>query len=323
VSLLSAVRAWANCSLGSVFRSLLDGQPAFGGAGLTGLTTVRDRWRDPGLRAAARTGALVGLWLAGLGMIGFLVWGGAHLGLDSHAYWLALRLEHPYSLEPHDVDAYLYSPLFLQVLYPLGQLPWPAFVVVWAAMQAGIVWWLLLPLRAAWRIPVLLLCSPEFVLGNVHALMALSLVSGFIRPGWWAFLALTKVEPAAPVVLWLAFRGEWRRLVGFSAWSLGLPAVSALAAPRLWSEWIAFLTREHDFDAALWVCLGLAVALVAVAAPRGWVWALPIAVLLAIPTDGLGVSGIVLMTALPRLQRHLTRCTPAHPRPCMTDDALD
>src|SRR5690242_12753684 len=103
---------------------------------------MRESGFDPGLLRAARTGVLVGLWLTGLAMVAYLILGRAQFGLDSHAYWLAMRVQHPYGAEPHAVDAYLYSPLFLQALRPLGLLPWPVFVVVWAVFQAGATWWL-------------------------------------------------------------------------------------------------------------------------------------------------------------------------------------
>lgn len=52
-------------------------------------------------------------------------------GTDSHAYWLALQGGEMYGGSPTDRDAYLYSPLFAQVLAPLGWLAWPAFQLVW------------------------------------------------------------------------------------------------------------------------------------------------------------------------------------------------
>ena len=96
-------------------------------------------------------------------------------------------------------------------------------------------------------------------------------------------------------------RGEWRRLASFATWTVALVTVSVLVSPTLWAEWLAFLTRPRDLDLAMWVRLAMSVVVVVMAARRGWVWALPLAVLLAIPTDGLGVSGIVIMTTVPRL----------------------
>ena len=256
---------------------------------------------DPGLLRAARAGLLVGLWVTGVAMATYMVIGRAQLGLDSHAYWRALQVEHPYGLEPHAVDAYLYSPLFLQVLRPLGLLPWPAFGVVWAVLQAAAVWWLVRPLGWVWRIPLMLLCIPEFILGNVHALIAVSLVLGLARPGWWSFLAVTKIAPAVPAALWLVARGEWRRLASFLIWTTVVVGASALISPSLWTEWIAFLTRPHDIDSMMILSFAAGLVVAVVAARRGWVWALPIAVLLAVPTGGMGVSGVVIMTAVPRL----------------------
>jgi hypothetical protein len=256
---------------------------------------------DPGLRRAARTGVLIGLWVAGVAMVAYMVIGGARFGLDSHAYWRALQVEHPYGLEPHEADAYLYSPLFVQVLRPVGLLPWPAFCALWATLQAVAVLWLLGPLGWRWRIPLLMLCVPEFILGNVHALMAVSLVIGFLRPGFWSFLALSKIAPAAPPAVWLAVRGEWKRLFTFLAWTSVLVGLSVLVSPSLWAEWIAFLTRPHEIDAMMVGSFILGLGLAVLAARRGWVWALPVSVLLTVPTGGTGISGIVIMTAVPRL----------------------
>jgi hypothetical protein len=56
------------------------------------------------------------------------------IGADSHAYWMAARLpETWYTRPPQYRDAHLYSPAFAQALWPLAQLPWPAFHFVWTA----------------------------------------------------------------------------------------------------------------------------------------------------------------------------------------------
>jgi hypothetical protein len=275
---------------------------------------MRGKAIDPGLLRAARTGVLYGLWVTSVAMMAYLVIGRAQFGLDSHAYWRALQVDHPYGLEPHDVDAYLYSPLFLQMLRPFGLLPWPVFCSLWAVLQAAAVWWLVRPLRWIWRIPVMLICVPEFILGNVHALITVSLVLGFSRPAVWSFLALTKVAPAAPLGLWLAARGEWKRLATFVGWTALLAGLSVLASPSLWAEWIAFLTRPHEVDAVMVGSLVVGLGLAVVAARRDWVWALPVSVLLCVPTGGTGISGIVIMTAVPRLLEAWKRSTtPSEP----------
>src|SRR5665647_1227965 len=65
---------------------------------------------------------------------------GDMIGADSHAYWMAVRFpETWYTQPPAYRDAFLYSPAFVQALWPLGQLPWPAFQSVWIAGQTGVL----------------------------------------------------------------------------------------------------------------------------------------------------------------------------------------
>ena len=72
------------------------------------------------------------------------------IGADSHAYWMAVRFpETWYTRQPAFRDAFLYSPAFGQVLWPLGQLPWPAFQALWAPCHAGVRSLLPLPLARA------------------------------------------------------------------------------------------------------------------------------------------------------------------------------
>ena len=262
---------------------------------------MRQRVPDPGLVRAARTGLLVGLWVTGLAMVAYLFLGGAQMGLDSHAYWLASQVEHPYGAEPHAIDAFLYSPLFLQVFRPLGLDPLARVrhPVGRDPGQRRLV--AVAPTRSGLEDPSLAAVCSRVRSRKRARIIGSSLVLGFARPGWWALLPLTKVAPAAPVVLWLMVRGEWRRLASFAAWTVALVTVSVLVSPTQWAEWLAFLTRPRDLDLAMWVRLAMSAVVVVMAARRGWVWALPLAVLLAIPTDGLGVSGIVIMTTVPRL----------------------
>jgi hypothetical protein len=97
------------------------------------------------------------------------------------------------------------------------------------------------------------------------------------------------------------------------AWTAAVTSVSVVAAPQLWAEWVAFLVRPHELTLYFWARLALSVAVAVIAARKDWIWALPVAVLLAIPTDGLGISGIVLMAAIPRLIRSSSRGVPGEP----------
>ena len=86
-------------------------------------------------------------------------------GYDSHAYWTAAHdLAHLYDRPPLARDAYLYSPAFVVVLWPLAQLPWPIFALCWGALLAGCFFWLLRRLPPFWFVPprwrAFLKCSP-------------------------------------------------------------------------------------------------------------------------------------------------------------------
>jgi len=162
------------------------------------------------------------------------------LGLDCHAYWAAWRRGGLYTAAPTELDAYLYSPAFAQVIRPFALLPWPAFGALWMGGETLLLGWLVWPLRWVWRVPLLALCLPETWLGNVHALFALVLVYGLRRPGWWALPLLTKVTPAIGFV-WFAARREWRKLAEALAWTAGIVAVSIAIDPAAWVAWIRFL----------------------------------------------------------------------------------
>lgn len=51
-----------------------------------------------------------------------------------------------YGLPPNTADAYLYSPAFAQLIWPLAQLPWPLFVAAGAVAGFALYAWLLRPL---------------------------------------------------------------------------------------------------------------------------------------------------------------------------------
>jgi len=102
---------------------------------------------------------------------------GGMVGADSHAYWLAARDPQSwYSQPPAYRDAYLYSPAFAQLLWPLGHLPWRVFEVVWAAGQVAVLTWLLAPL--GWRRALTLapFVVAELLLGNLYVFFAGALV---------------------------------------------------------------------------------------------------------------------------------------------------
>lgn len=263
---------------------------------------VGPRRLDADFICAVRTGLLIGLWAGGICIALYVtVLGAQGYGMDSHAYWLAGQTSHPYGVKPGGEDAFLYSPLFLQLIKPLTLFEWSAFAWLWAGLLVAVLFWLVRPIHLRWRIPIMLLCVPEIQVGNIHILMAAALVVGFVRPMAWAFLLLTKVVPGLPVAVWLAARREWRTLLQAAAWTAALVAVSIVISPTLWSDWMRFMTSNGgNLDTNVWLRFGVSLLIAAAGGRKGWAWLLPLAVLLAVPT-GAGVSALSILAAVPRL----------------------
>jgi hypothetical protein len=228
-------------------------------------------------------------------------WGG-----DAYAYWLAWRNDDMYG-ELGGAHAYLYSPVFAQVIYPLTLLPWVAFYVLWVGLSAAAVVLFLGPVWGGLAFALFYPAWQDAWVGNIHNLMALAIVVGFRYPAAWSFLLLTKVTPGVGLI-WFAVRREWRSLGIALGVTVGIVSVSALIAPNLWVEWIALLaSSEPDpsakFDVPLTIRLPLAAALVAIGAWKGWRWLVPLAVLVSLPA--IWVSSLALLLAIPRLAAHL------------------
>src|SRR6266571_5699519 len=71
------------------------------------------------------------------------------IGGDAHAYWAA-DLAHPYRHSTvNTLDAYLYSPAFLQAISPLRLLPFAWFFAFVVVAEAATAVWLAGPVVAA------------------------------------------------------------------------------------------------------------------------------------------------------------------------------
>lgn len=282
--------------------------------------------RRPTLWTANRSRAVRhALWIVGLFTL-FLAVADVlegSLGLDAHAYWSAWR-HHLYSSAPQQTDAYLYSPVFAQAIWPLTLLPWPAFCVLWLGGVAAIYGWLLAPLELKWRFPAFLLCSMDIVTGNIWSAFALVLVLGFRHPAAWALPVLTKVTPVVGP-LWFLVRREWRALGTVLAVTIALAAISAALAPDLWHLWFRLLTNPASFagtaqtsigpqfDPPTWLLLAIelpiAAAITVVAARTDRPWLLPVAMLFANPV--FTSNAFVVLAAIPRLLEDGARVRPA------------
>lgn len=229
-------------------------------------------------------------------------------GVDSHAYWAAWRGQ-LYDAAPATRDAFLYSPAFAQAIWPITQLPWPVFAVVWGLAATATIVWLAWGAGKAWVVPLSLLGTFEILTGNINWILALVAVFALRRPGLWVVALLTKITPAIGPVWYLA-RGEWRNLVVSVVWALVVTASSFALAPDLWHSWWNFLSTYADASTdkvgaqllpPLIVRVPVVLAFVAWGARTDRVWTLPVSMALLSPVSGIGQ--FVVLLAIPRLVR--------------------
>jgi hypothetical protein len=264
------------------------------------------------------------LWLAAAFVVVFAVVTVPTVGVgyDSHAYWLSAReAGDPYTRAPLVRDAFLYSPLFRQLVWPLAQLPWVVFGVAWSALVAFAFLWLLRPLPWSLRVPALLACGFEVVCGNITAFMAVAIILGVTRGSPWLLSGLTKVAPGVVGVVWHTARGDWIALRKGAGVGLALVALSWLAAPEAWPAWIGLVRHAGSQGSygsvprALYaVEVVIALPLLVFGARTGRPWTLVVATLLLSPTAS--INTFTLLAALPRLrhEQHGLRAGSGAPR---------
>lgn len=221
--------------------------------------------------------------------------------LDMHTYWATRDGISYLTSDPYTIGAYLYAPVFAQLLYPLFALPWPVFAAVWTAAISLMVIWLV----GRWSFPVLLFSGAlalELYLGQVDVFIAAAVVIGFRYPAAYAFPLLTKVAPGIGL-LWFLFRREWRALGVAIAATLGIAAVSAWLSPTLWHDWYDLLRRsitdrqvvEGAYLAIpVWARLPFAVGIIFWGARTNRHWTVPVGMLLAMPILWLNVFTLLI-----------------------------
>lgn len=250
------------------------------------------------LFAPTRDRAVLLAWILAVTFTAIEVRGALVLPLasDSHAYWTAWRDGMTYARIPDEAGAFLYSPVFAQVIYPLTLLPWPAFAVLWFVLGIGAYWWLLRPLSAPWAIPLALVALDDLRAGQLTAVLSVACVVGVSRAGAWAVPLFTKVTPVVGV-LWFVPRRDWQALIRFAAVSLVVFAFSFAVSPHLWVAWFHLIASEHGSGAPARFALAAALACYAGMGDRPWL--LPLAMAVASPVGALYVLGFAC--AVPRL----------------------
>jgi hypothetical protein len=181
---------------------------------------------------------------------------------------------------------------------PLSLVPFPLFVVTWIGMSTAICVWLVRPWP--WAVPMLLLpILYEILVGNIHFLLAATIVLGFRAPAALAFGILTKITPGIGV-LWFAVRREWRAMFVVIAATAAIVGVSFALSPTAWADWIAFLIGSPSRSELLLPRMALGVSLVVVGAATGRRWLVPIAVFISLPV--VWINSWVILLAVIRLR---------------------
>jgi hypothetical protein len=277
------------------------------------VAATRDRWLAAdgaparwGLRLAP---AFIVLVISSVLTFAALVFETPYLGWDTRAYYDALRSADPYAgAAVGDIGSFLYPPPFLQVLGPAGLLPWPVFLFSWTTLLAAVTVGLLIRVprryRLAWPL-LIVLAGADVWAGNINLLLAVGAVLGMTYPIAWAGLALTKVTPGIGA-LWLGFRGRWGEFGLAVIVTAVAAALSFVAAPALWGDWLAIVFAEvpprpyaTSFAVPLVIRLPVAVGMLWVAARSDRPWLVPIACMTALPVIWFnGLSMLVAAAAL-------------------------
>jgi hypothetical protein len=244
--------------------------------------------------AAAATWLFIVAWCEPYGR-----WPGT--AMDAHAYWLAPFGADPYSIASVGTpNAYLYSPIFLQLLYPLRLVSWQGFVAVWAFFPLAALAYLTGPRLFLLGLALTFL---EVAGGNIELLIGVAIVMGFRWPAAWSFVLLTQVTPGIGL-LWFVVRREWRSLVIALAATAAVVAVSFAIQPEAWIRWPQVLTSNTGATKGTWAAvpipflfrLPFALVLVVWGARTNRRWTVPIAAMLALPALWYGGLSIIIAT---------------------------
>ena len=246
------------------------------------------------LLAAAATWLFIVLWCEPYGR-----WPGT--AMDAHAYWLAPWGSDPYSIAAVGTpNAYLYSPVFLQLLAPMRLLSWQDFVAAWALFPLAALAYLTGPRLFLLGLALTFL---EVAGGNIELLIGVAIVVGFRWPAAWSFVLLTKVTPGIGL-LWFVVRREWHSLFIALLATVAVAAVSFAIQPEAWIRWPQVLTSNTGATKGTWAAIPIpflvrcpfAIAIVVWGAWTNRRWTVPIAAMLALPALWYGGLAIIIAT---------------------------
>jgi hypothetical protein len=218
---------------------------------------------------------------------------------DARGYWNAWD-GGLYDIPWGDYEAYVYSPVFAQVMWPLTLLPWPIFAGLWTGAAIGCLFWMRVPWMLAFPGVI-----DDILRGNIHVFLAAMVVLGIRYSAAWSFGIFTKVTPGIGL-LWFAVLREWRALAIGIAVPAVIFAVSFAFSSALWIEWFELLAantgeiaRIQVIPLPLAVRLPIAIGLVVLAAWTRRAWILPIGIMIGLPN--VWTSSTALLAAVPAL----------------------
>ena len=218
------------------------------------------------------------------------------MGFDVVSYW-RLDLADPYHGTVGDLGFFPYSPAVALLFAPFAALPWQAFATLWYGVLLGALAFL------GRRSILVLLAFPPVAIdlyhGNIHLLLAAAIVVGFRYPAAWSFVLLAKVTPGIGL-LWFLFRREWRSLgIALGATAL-IAAVTAVALPAQWAEWLTILVTGAStappapaLPIPIWLRLPVAAVILYWGAKRDARWVVPVAAALSVPALWPGAFAIL------------------------------
>lgn len=224
---------------------------------------------------------------------------------DTFAYW-SFDLADPYVIAGINQDgAFLYPPLISVLFAGFHLLPLPLFHLLWVWMNAAAFAWLIGLVPAAILMTVPLPFVWEAVWGgNVHLLFAVALVMSMDHPVLAAVFPLTKGSSGV-IWTWYLPKRQWRSIATATG-GLLLPVV--LTVPFMsnqWSEWVGTVVLNNPGDApspsVFALRLAAAATLAAIAGWKGWLWLLPLSLILSLPVIWWGSWSV--LAAIPRLAR--------------------
>ncbi len=171
---------------------------------------------------------------------------------DARAYWAAgrrlLEGETLYADTAGEPFAFLYPPIAAQLIAPLSLLPLPVFGWGIRALELFCLRYVV----GSWKLAgaSMILCLPvvaEIEAGNINLLIAAALATAIRGDNRWLVpAAMPKFAALAALPFGLA-RNRRALLLG-ALGTLLLCAVSALAAPDLWRNYVTFLLHQPNVD---------------------------------------------------------------------------